>query len=122
MDWKALLILTVCIVAFLIWKRMSLAPARLACELRARGALIVDVRSAGEFRSMHLQGAVNVPLDELETKLPAVAKDKSQPLLVHCLSGTRSGLAIGRIKSLGYEKVYNVGSYQRARALFGERR
>lgn len=38
-------------------------------------------------------------------------KDKNQILLLHCLSGTRSGMAKTKLKSLGYANVLNLGSY-----------
>ena len=74
----------------------------------------MDVRSAAEFQSGHLPKAVNVPLDELRNGLPGRLKDKSQILLLHCLSGTRSGMAKRQLKGMGYRNVFNLGSYGRA--------
>jgi rhodanese-related sulfurtransferase len=84
------------------------------------GALVIDVRSAGEFNSGHLPAAINIPLDEIETALPRRVKDKNQILLLHCQSGMRSGLAKNKLKTLGYANVFNLGSLARARKIVGE--
>jgi rhodanese-related sulfurtransferase len=53
-------------------------------------------------------------LGELRESLPRRVKDKNQVLLLHCLSGGRSGIARGQARSLGYSNVFNLGSYARA--------
>ncbi|MEY4123247.1 MAG: hypothetical protein RLZZ457_2085, partial [Pseudomonadota bacterium] len=59
------------------------------CMNREKG-LVIDVCSAEEFAASHINGAVNVPLDQLEAKLPSVAKNKSIPLILVCAAGARS--------------------------------
>ena len=80
----------------------------------AAGALVIDVRSPEEFRSGHVPGAINIPLGELRESLPGRVTDKNQVLLLHCLSGGRSGIARRQLRSLGYPNVFNLGSYARA--------
>jgi len=48
--------------------------------------------------------------------------DKNQVLLLHCLSGTRSGIAKRQLKSMGYQNVFNLGSYGRAGKILGDAR
>lgn len=75
------------------------------------GAVLVDVREAGEFRSGHIPGAVSVPLSALEQA--ALPKDK--PLFVYCLRGTRSRRAVNRLTRMGYQNARSIGgiaSYQ----------
>jgi phage shock protein E len=79
--------------------------------------LIIDVRSPEEFQSNHLAKAINIPLRDLRDTLPSRVKDKSQVLLLHCLSGGRSGIARHKLKSMGYPKVFNLGSLARARKI-----
>ena len=81
------------------------------------GTLVIDVRSPGEFNSGHLPNAVNLPLDEIATALPQRVKDKSQVLLLHCLSGTRSAFAKRMFKRMGYQNVFNLGSSVRAQCV-----
>ena len=80
-------------MAFFVWKRLSFVSAKVARKQLAEGAVVIDVRSPEEFRSGHVPNAVNIPLGELRESLPRRVKDKSQVRLLHCLSGTRSGMA-----------------------------
>jgi rhodanese-related sulfurtransferase len=80
--------------------------------INERKAQIIDVRSSGEFRSGHLKNSKNIPLDSLKSKTASIKKDR--PVVVCCASGTRSGMAKGMLKSMGYE-VYNGGSWSSLR-------
>ena len=113
MDWKTLLVVIVAIVGVILWKRLSLVSVDAARKYLREGAVIVDVRSAEEYQGDHLPAAVNIPLGEL-ARLPHLLKDKERVLLIHCLSGTRSGMAEGKIKAMGYKHVFNMGSLGRA--------
>ena len=78
-------------------------------ELVSNGAIIADVRSAGEFRAGHIPGSKNFPLDTIRTKV-AELKKLNKPVITVCRSGTRSGVAKGILKSAGIE-VYNGGPW-----------
>lgn len=104
-------------MALFALKRMSFVSAEVARKHLAGGALVIDVRSPEEFRSGHVANAVNIPLGELRESLPRRVKDKSQVLLLHCLSGTRSGIAKQELRGLGYTNVFNLGSYGRAKQI-----
>jgi phage shock protein E len=120
MNWSIAIIAGIVFVAFFVWKRLSLVSAQAARKQLAEGALVIDVRSPEEFRSGHVPNAVNIPLGELRESLPRRVKDKSQVLLLHCLSGGRSGIAKQQIKGMRYQNVFNLGSYGRARQIVGE--
>jgi phage shock protein E len=117
MNWRILIIISVVAVVFIGLKRTGLVSARAAREYLKNGALVIDVRTVGEFNSGHLPNAINIPLDEIETVLPGRVKDKNQVLLLHCQSGMRSGMAKGKLKRLGYANVFNLGSLARARSI-----
>lgn len=72
-------------------------------------AVVVDVREPAEFAAGHVTGARNVPLGELESKLPGVMKNKALPLILVCASGARSGRAVAIAKKLGYEQAQSLG-------------
>lgn len=76
--------------------------------LKQRGAVIVDVRSKGEYTSGHIKEAVNIPLPTLRDDMHRLSKEK--PIITCCASGMRSGTARTILKSQGYE-VYNGGSW-----------
>ena len=71
-------------------------------------ALVIDVCSAEEYAAGHLIGARHVPLDQLEQQLAAVAKNKTQPLILVCASGLRSKRAVAVAKKLGYEQAHSL--------------
>lgn len=78
-------------------------------ELLSRGAQIVDVRSQREYSAGHNPQSINIPLNEINsagTKL-----DKEKPVVLCCASGTRSGMAVGALKKLGFKEVYNIGPW-----------
>jgi rhodanese-related sulfurtransferase len=114
MNWITILILAAMMVAIILLRRSGLiAPAEAAAHLK-NGALVIDVRTAGEFSSGHLPNAINLPLDGIETSLPREVKDKNQVLLLHCQAGGRSSQARKKLSALGYVNAYNMGSYSRA--------
>jgi rhodanese-related sulfurtransferase len=119
MNWSIAIIAGIVFVAFFVWKRLSFVSAEVARKQLAEGAVVIDVRSPEEFRSGHVPNAVNIPLGELRESLPRRVKDKSQVLLLHCLSGGRSGIAQQQIKGMRYQNVFNLGSYGRARQIVG---
>ena len=101
----------------LMMKKSGRISAEDALEHLKNGALVIDVRSPGEFNSGHLARAINLPLDEIETALPGRVTDKNQVLLLHCASGMRSGAARQKLKKMGYANVFNLGSYGRAESI-----
>jgi len=117
MNWTIVIIAAAIFVVILVVRRAAFVSAEVARKQLAQGALVIDVRSTAEFEGGHLPGAINVPLDELEQSLPRHVKDKNQVLLLHCLSGTRSGIAKRQLADMGYPNVFNLGSLGRARQI-----
>ena len=79
-------------------------------ELRQAGALLLDVRSVGEYGADSAPGTVNIPLPELGARLAEIPRDK--PVVVGCASGTRSGMARMLLRKNGYAQVHNIGSWR----------
>lgn len=79
-------------------------------ELVRNGAIILDVRTPGEFSSGHIKGAINIPVDQLSKNL-AKLKDKNKTIITCCASGMRSASAKGILKSNGYTDVHNGGGW-----------
>jgi rhodanese-related sulfurtransferase len=80
-------------------------------ELVAKGAMIIDVRTKGEFAGGHIRGSINIPVDQLGKNLNKI-KDKSRIVITCCASGARSSSAKSILKSNGYSNVHNGGSWQ----------
>ena len=109
-----------CLVGLLVCACSSSKPAPDATSGSAPTTahpklLVLDVRSPEEFKSGHLNGAVNVPVDELNQKIAQVAPDKDTPIAVHCQSGGRSARAKKALDSMGYSHVEDLGSLAHAR-------
>ena len=117
MNWTTILIVAAIVIVVFMIKKSGQISAKDALEKMKSGALLIDVRSSGEFGSGHLAKAINIPLDEIESALPKRVKDKSQVLLLHCASGMRSGMAKSKLKGMGYTNAFNLGSYGRAESI-----
>jgi len=81
-----------------------------ALRLAAAGAKIVDVRTPQEFASGHLPGAVNIPHDEIRGRAAELGPPEA-PVVLYCRSGRRTGIAAKTLRDLGYDKVYDAGTY-----------
>ncbi len=75
---------------------------------KTSGAVLLDVRTPGEYREGHIPGSTNVPLQAID-RVRDVVKDKDTPLFVHCLSGARSRQAAAYLRQMGYSNVKNIG-------------
>lgn len=78
-------------------------------ELLSKGAIVVDVRTPGEFNSGHVKGAINIPLDSIRTHVQEL-KNKNVPVITCCRSGARSGSAKSILTESGIE-CYNGGPW-----------
>jgi phage shock protein E len=74
------------------------------------GAIVLDVRTSGEFSTGHIKGSINVPVNALSNNL-AKLKSKKKPIITCCASGMRSATAKGILTSNGFSEVYNGGSW-----------
>lgn len=92
---------------------ISDAPGKPASVLSA--IVLIDVRSADEYASGHLRGAVNIPHDRITEEIGSVAADKSTPVILYCRSGRRAETALNALKAAGYENVSNYGGLEDAR-------
>lgn len=72
------------------------------------GALVVDVRTPQEFAGGHYPGAVNIPVDQVQSRLKEFG-DRNSPVVVYCQSGGRSAMAKQILEGAGFTKVTNGG-------------
>jgi phage shock protein E len=78
-------------------------------EVIRNGAIIVDVRTKGEYQGGHIRNSVNIPLDKLAQNLKKL--DKNKPVITCCASGMRSASAKSILKSNGFTEVHNGGAW-----------
>jgi phage shock protein E len=119
-DWAPTFLVAASFASLFVLNRAGQISSRDARRHLQNGALVIDVRCRAEFNSGHLPRAVNLPLDEIEGALPHHVQDRNKVLLLHCQSGLRSGMAKKRLKAMGYENVFNLGSYGRAASIVAD--
>ncbi|MFN5620672.1 MAG: rhodanese-like domain-containing protein [Flavobacteriales bacterium] len=78
-------------------------------ELMKQGAQIIDVRTGAEYKSGHIKGSMNIPLQVISSQLGKIKKDK--PVITCCASGMRSASAKSILKSHGFTEVHNGGGW-----------
>ncbi|MBS1490527.1 MAG: rhodanese-like domain-containing protein [Bacteroidetes bacterium] len=74
----------------------------------AKEKIILDVRTAEEFKEGHLPGAQQLDVHQKDFKEKAAKLDKSKPLFVYCLGGVRSKSASSILSNLGFSTIYNL--------------
>jgi len=90
-------------------KILGLGPHIDLKDILQAGATLVDVRTKEEYQAGHIPGSVNIPLQQLESRLASIPKNKA--VITCCASGMRSGSAKSLLKGKGYE-VHNGGGWQ----------
>jgi phage shock protein E len=92
--------------------RASISGKELESEIKAgKAPIILDVRTPEEFKSGHIPGARNVPLDELQSRLPELGIAKSDEVVVHCERGGRAAKAEEMLAASGYQKVVDLDGH-----------
>jgi len=82
------------------------------------GALLVDVRTAEEFASGHLPGAINIPYGEIVQGIAALDVSASTEIVLYCRSGNRSGIATQSLGEAGFSNAMNAGAYARLKPVW----
>ena len=107
-TYGTLAIVAIAFAAIYFLKRPSITgPA--ARDLVKQGALLIDVRSPGEYSGGHIDGARNIPVDQIGGRIGELGA-KDRPIVLYCASGARSAMAASKLKRAGFEKVFNLGS------------
>jgi rhodanese-related sulfurtransferase len=68
--------------------------------------IILDVRTQGEYDDGHIEGAILIPVSELEGRLDELSRDKET--LVYCRTGNRSSNAVTILEKNGFTKIYHM--------------
>ena len=85
----------------------------LACSAFAKD-VVIDVRTAAEFQSGHVQGALNLPHDSISQDICKAKVAKDDHVILYCRSGRRSDIALGTLKGMGFSNVENYGGFEQA--------
>ena len=118
-NWY-LLVVALASGSMLLWPTLksagggSLTPAGAVQLINREKAVVIDVCETEEFALGHVGGARNVPLNQLEERLPGLVKNKAVPVVLVCASGARANRAVGIAKKLGYEKAQAMAGGMKA--------
>lgn len=100
------------ILLFLIFKFMNggvkAVDKTQVLKMIQEGALVIDVRSPEEFASGHYQNAINIPVDQVQSRIKEFGNPDTK-IVLYCRSGGRAGSAKGVLDSKGFKNVVNAG-------------
>lgn len=113
MEWF-IIILSLFVVFYLVLPKLNQVPLDQAAMAIKEGAPLIDVRTSREFSQQSIPGSKNYPLARFSKDIEQAGYAKDQTIILFCLSGSRSASAVRQLKAMGYSKVMNVGSINRA--------
>ncbi len=79
-----------------------------ASDIKNPGVVVLDVRTAGEFMSGHIENAINIDVESGSFDSEIAKLDKTVEYAVYCHSGRRSGIAADKLAGAGFEKITNL--------------
>nr|WP_304335113.1 rhodanese-like domain-containing protein [Conchiformibius steedae] len=82
-----------------------------ASAVAHKQVLLIDVRSPEEFATGHLDGAINIPHEQIAEQIARFTQDKNTEIQLYCRSGRRSGAALETLQGMGYKNLNNLGAY-----------
>ena len=109
-NWY-LILLALASGAMLLWPVLAgggasgLSTADAVQLINRQKAVVVDVCGPEEYAEGHVSGAKNVPLAQLQERLPTVVKNKSVPIIMVCSRGARARRAAIMAKQIGYDNA-----------------
>lgn len=77
--------------------------------------IIIDNRTKAEYDIGHLEGAILIPHNEIQTTILDIVPDKDTPIALYCKSGKKSGKALKYLQALGYNNATNYGGINEAK-------
>ena len=101
---KIISLLILCLLLTACTEKFKTIATNEAIELIDKGAMVIDVRTADEYNTGHIKGAINLPLDIINT----ITYDKEENLIIYCASGKRSLEAVNTLVNMGYTHLYNL--------------
>ncbi len=86
----------------------GLSPLLAVTKMNSADTIIVDVRDPHEYIKGHIENSTNLPLGKFSETISTLEKNKSQPIIVVCQTGTRSVPACKTLSKAGFEQVFNI--------------
>ena len=86
----------------------NLGAADFQKKSQEAGVVILDVRTAGEYISGHIDGAINIDVEGMRFDSEIAKLDRTVTYAVYCHSGRRSGIAVSKMESAGFTSLFNL--------------
>ena len=76
-------------------------------EIESGAVVVLEALPPMYYEKDHLPGALNLPLDDIDTLIPVLVPDKTQAVVTYCSNTacTNSAVAANRLAALGYTNV-----------------
>ena len=108
------------LTALFVWlkgRNTERAPASSAMVVSpeddaAHDVVLVDVRTPVEYRAGHKEGALNIPVDEVEQLASQLLPDKNAVILLYCRTGKRADKAMETLRKMGYSHLENLHRFE----------
>jgi len=96
-----------------LWQSMGrglkkLSPMDATQLINREDAVVVDVRTDGEFSQGHIVNAVNIPQKSVEEQLTKLNKYRNKPIIMACRTGQVASGVGSKLRKNGFEQVYNL--------------
>lgn len=91
----------------------EITPAAAEVERQSGDAVLVDVRSVGDWEAGHIDGARHLERGEIELEIEEQIPDLDQRIITYCGGGSRSALTAESLQKMGYRNVVSLrGGYR----------
>ncbi len=92
------------------WTAPEISPAQVRAQAAsdADSIVILDVRTPAEFAAGHVPGAINIPHDEIPTRIAELEPSKGKTIVAYCRSGKRAGIALAALHDAGFAKLMHL--------------
>ena len=86
----------------------GVGPVEATGLINHQDAIVLDVREDNEFKEGHILHALHIPVSRMSSRIHELEKYRTRPIIVACLSGSRSGRVCSLLRKQGFESVYNL--------------
>ena len=99
---------------FVAWSTVCIAQAtdisqvELMQRIKTNSGLILDVRSPEEYAEGHVPGAINIPHDQLGSRLAEIGSYKDKEIVLYCAVGGRAAKAANTLRAAGFSKLLHL--------------
>ncbi|QIR15026.1 rhodanese-like domain-containing protein [Shewanella aestuarii] len=107
-------LLAVFATIFMLFNQVSFAKdisSEQAWASISNGATLIDVRTAEEFAAGHIEGAINIPFDNIVNGISKLTLSPDSEIVLYCRSGRRSGIADQSLSEAGFTNSMNAGGF-----------